>query len=283
MKFSILFDRLRWEEKEIMRSLSQRNVDSELLDIKTLSFNLNKKDESEIADSVLIRCLSHYRSWLSAKILESRGKIVFNKSEVIELCMNKLLTTLALVDKGIKTPETYVSFSSESASQVKEKLGLPVVIKPVVGSWGRLISLARDSSSFRSIIELREAMSNPIDHIYYIQEFVKRPPRDIRAVVAGDELVACVYRYSPPGEWKTNVARGGLSVQVKVDEELHDIIMSSAEAVGGGILGVDIMESEHGYLVHEVNSNVEFKGAQSAVSFNIAERIADYLIKEVKK
>lgn len=283
MDFSILFDRLRWEEKEILKSLLSRGKKAELVDIRPLSFSLSDEEDFELGENVLVRCLSHYRSYLSSKILESKGKNVINKSDVISTCMNKLLTSLALARNKITIPKTYASFSSEAAEEIWERVCPPVVIKPLVGSWGRLISLARDRNSFRSIIELREAMKDPLDHIYYIQEFVRRPPRDIRAIVAGEELIACVYRYSPPGEWKTNVAQGGVSVPFNVSEELNEIIIRSAQAVGGGILGIDVMESEGGYVVHEVNSNVEFRGAQSAVEFSIAEKIANYLISQAKK
>lgn len=281
--FSVLFDRLRWEEKEILHSLQKIGQKAELVDVKSISFSLDSKEDFTLSDNVFVRCLSHYRSWLSAEILRAKGKHVINRPEVISVCMNKLLTTIALVKEGVPTPKTYVSFSSDSAEEIKEKVGLPLVIKPLVGSWGRLISLARDNSSFRSIIELREAINDPLEHIYYFQEFVRRPPRDIRAIVAGEEIVACVYRYSPPGEWKTNVARGGFSVQFNPSEALQELIHRSADAVGGGLLGVDLMESESGYLVHELNCNVEFRGAQSAVNFSIADKVANYLVREARK
>jgi [lysine-biosynthesis-protein LysW]--L-2-aminoadipate ligase len=132
------------------------------------------------------------------------------------------------------------------------------------------------------LVELREELPNPIDHMYYVQEYIRRPPRDIRAVVAGERIVACVYRYSAPGDWRTNVARGGTSKAFEPEPHLQEMILKAASAVGGGILGVDAMESPDGYVVHEVNNTVEFKGAQSAVGWSIPKKIIEYLVESAK-
>ncbi len=119
--------------------------------------------------------------------------------------------------------------------------------------------------------------------MYYMQEYVKRPPRDIRAIVAGDSIVACVHRIAPPGEWRTNVARGAISKAFKPGAELRETILKAAEAVGGGVLGVDAMEPESGYLVHEVNNTVEFRGAQSAVDTDIAAQLIKYVAHSARR
>jgi [lysine-biosynthesis-protein LysW]--L-2-aminoadipate ligase len=157
-----------------------------------------------------------------------------------------------------------------------------VVLKPFVGSWGRMVSVIRDRPTLQSIVELREELPNPVEHMYYVQEYIQRPPRDIRAVVAGDQLVACVHRYAPEGDWRTNVARGGVSKAFTPSPQLKEMILRAAEVVGGGVLGVDAMEGPNGNVVHEVNNTVEFKGAQSAVDWSIPKKIMEYIASTVK-
>ena len=146
-----------------------------------------------------------------------------------------------------------------------------------------MVTVVRDRETLKALIEYKEELSSPIEHMYYMQEFVKRPPRDIRAIVAGDEIIASVHRYAPAGEWRTNVARGGTSKAFKPDKELKEIILQAGEAVGGGVLGIDAMESSSGYLVHEVNNTVEFRGAQSAVGVDIPAQIIQYVSRSVKR
>ena len=277
MKLAITFDRLRWEEKALKEEADALGVQASLVDAKGLTFDLSWRGDGDLGDVVLQRCISHYRSLFLARMLEGQGYDVVNSYRVAETCGNKLATTLVLSRAGIPTPRTVVALSSEMAERAAEDLGYPVVLKPFTGSWGRLVSVAPDRATLQALVELREELPNPIEHMYYLQEFVKRPPRDIRAVVAGDEIVACVYRYAPEGEWRTNVARGGTSKAFAPEPELTEIILKAAAAAGGGVLGVDAMESPNGHVVHEINNTVEFKGAQSAVDHSIPKKIVEYV------
>lgn len=284
MELSILFDRLRWEEKALKREAEKMDCKASLVDAKGLVLEVsNPRRRNALGDLALQRCISHYRALYLTKIIENMGLEVVNSSMVTESCGNKLVTTLLLAKAGIPTPKTYVALTPETVAQAAESLGFPVVMKPMTGSWGRMVSIARDQEALQSIVELREELPNPAEHLYYLQEFVRRPPRDIRAVVAGEEIAACVYRYAPKGDWRTNVARGGISKSFKPDEELQELIHRASKAVGGGILGVDAMESRGGYLVHEVNNTVEFKGAQSATEGSIPRKIIRYVISRGKK
>jgi [lysine-biosynthesis-protein LysW]--L-2-aminoadipate ligase len=190
---------------------------------------------------------------------------------------------MVLARAGVPTPKTYVALSSDSVDQTADTLGYPLVMKPFVGSWGRMVSIARDAQILDTIVELRESIPNPMEHMYYLQEFIERPPRDIRAIVAGEEIIATVYRNAPANEWRTNVARGATTTSFKPDRELTEIIHKAAQAVGGGILGVDLMESKAGYVVHEVNNTVEFKGAQAASKTKIAKKMIDFVIRSAKR
>jgi len=259
-------------------------VQVELVDAKSLVFDSREHGfNTELGDMVYIRCISHFRAQMLSATLESIGVPCVNSHSVLERCSNKMLTTLALERGGIPTPRTLMALSAEGVPQAALSLGYPVVLKPLVGSWGRLVSLAKDRETLNALVEHREELSNPLDHIYYLQEYVRRPPRDIRAVVVGDEVAAAVYRVSADGEWRTNVARGASTEAFEPAGELRELLVKAADAVGGGVLGVDAMESSEGYLVHEVNGTVEFRGAQSAVQTSIPRKILEYLVREVKK
>jgi [lysine-biosynthesis-protein LysW]--L-2-aminoadipate ligase len=282
LKVSIAFDRLRWEEKALSDAGQAIGLGASLVDVKGLVFHVPRRN-SELGDAVLNRCISHYRSLLLSRTLEGAGLSVINKNSVAEVCSNKLATTIALSNAGVPTPRTVIALSSDIVEKAADELGFPLVMKPFSGSWGRMVTIVRDKPTLQSLVEYKEELANPLEHMYYLQEYVQRPPRDIRVIVAGDRLVACVHRYAPSGEWRTNVARGGTSKAFKPDSELKEIVHKASAAVGGGLLGVDAMESSDGYLVHEVNNTVEFKGAQSAVDTNIPEQIMKYVASEVKR
>lgn len=282
MRLGIAFDRLRWEEKALKDEADAMGVETTLLDAKSLIFDISKNVGQDLGDVVLQRCISHYRALFLARMLEGHGVKVVNAYAVAELCGNKLATTMALAKANIPTPRTVVALSSEMVEKAAESLGFPVVLKPFTGSWGRMVSVVRDRPTLQAIVELREELPNPVDHMYYVQEYIKRPPRDIRAVVAGDRIIASVYRYAPEGDWRTNVARGGVSKVFDAEPELQEMILKAADAVGGGVLGVDAMESPRGYVIHEVNNTVEFKGAQSAVDWSIPKLIIEYVVNLVK-
>ena len=206
-----------------------------------------------------------------------------NCFETAWVCGNKLFGTLQLVKSGIPTPRTRVSFTEDAALKSASALGYPVVIKPVVGSWGRLSALLKDEDFAKAIIEDREYMF-PLYQVYYMQEFVKRPPRDIRSFVIGGKTVAAIYRYSGASDWRTNTARGGRAEACKIDKELDELSIKAAKATKCEIAGVDLMESEKdGLLVHEVNNTTEFKNTVPATGVDIPKLIVDYLVSLQKR
>jgi [lysine-biosynthesis-protein LysW]--L-2-aminoadipate ligase len=279
---TLLYDRIRWDEKELLNSARAKGLNVKEVDAKSILLNLSETLEEAYGDVVLQRCISHFRGTYASACLESKGVMVVNKAYVSETCGNKLWTTLALIRAGVPTPRTIIAFTPESALKAAEELGYPVVLKPLVGSWGRMVTALRDREEAEAIIELRSQMEGILNQIFYLQEKVRRPPRDIRCIVVGDRVVTAVYRVSPPGEWRTNVARGGSTEPCPITKEVEDIALKAAQAVGGGVLGVDMMESQDGLLVHEVNSTVEFRGAQGASSIRIADEIVDYVLRLVK-
>ena len=277
---SILYDTIRWEEKALFDAAKEKGIDVKMVDCKNLSINLDKSKEDY--GTVIQRCVSYYRSLHSTAALEGKGVNIINSLNTSIFAGNKLFTHMLLLKKGIPTPFSAVTFSQESALEFLDKNGYPMVIKPTVGSWGRMIAMLKDKEAAEAIIESRESMY-PIYQVYYLEEFVNRPPRDIRAIVIGDKVVAAIYRYSGDDQWKTNMALGGRAEELKVTKELEDICIKAKEAVQGQIVGVDLMESkENGLVVHEVNNTTEYKNTVRVTGVNIPAMMIDYAMNQGK-
>jgi [lysine-biosynthesis-protein LysW]--L-2-aminoadipate ligase len=277
---SILYDTIRWEEKALFDAGKKKDINIKMVDCKNLFLNLDKSKDS--FEAVLQRCVSYYRSLHSTAALEGKGVNVINCLNTSIFAGNKLFTHMLLQKQGIPTPFSAVAFSEEAALEALEKNGYPMVLKPTVGSWGRMIALLKDRDSAEGIMESRERMY-PIYQVYYLEEFIQRPPRDIRAIMIGDKVVAAIYRYSGNGQWKTNMALGGRAEVCKVTKELEDICIKAKNAVFGQIVGVDLMESkEKGLVVHEVNNTTEYKNTVRVTGVDIPTMMIDYALQSRK-
>jgi len=277
---SILYDTIRWEEKALFDAGKKKGADIKMVDCKNLFLNLDQTKEN--FGTVIQRCVSYYRSLHSTAALEGKGVNVINCLNTSIFAGNKLFTHMLLQKNGIPTPFSTVAFSEESALAALESQGYPMVLKPTVGSWGRLIALLKDRDSAEGIMESRERMY-PIYQVYYLEEFVQRPPRDIRAIMIGDKVVAAIYRYSGDSQWKTNMALGGRAEECKVTKELEDVCVRAKNAVQGQIVGVDLMESkEKGLLVHEVNNTTEYKNTVRVTGVDIPALMIDYALQSRK-
>jgi [lysine-biosynthesis-protein LysW]---L-2-aminoadipate ligase len=283
VKLGIFFDKLRFEEKSLYETAIKIGIETNLIDSKSVILNTDHLISSNLdyGNIILQRSISHFRGQFLTSCLELLGYEVINNSKIGEICGNKLLTSMVLRKNNVPTPKSFFSFNSESAFSLVNEQDLeknPLVFKPVIGSWGRGVFPVRNKEVGRMIVEMRQESSSPFSNIYYFQELVKRPPRDIRCIVLGEQVIAAIYRYSSNDEWRTNVSRGGKAEMIKITSELESIAIKAAKAVGTGILGIDMMEDEeHGLMVHEINNTVEFKGASSATGINIAGLIIDYI------
>ncbi len=277
---SVLYDTIRWEEKALLEAGKKKGTNIQMVDCKKLSLDLEK--EADDYGTVLQRCVSYYRNVHSTAALEGMGVNVINCLKTGVFAGNKLYTHMLLKKQGVPTPYASVAFSKEAALESLEKNGYPKVIKPTVGSWGRMISKINDRDSAEGIIEGRETMY-PIYQIHYLEEFVERPPRDIRAIMVGDKVVAAIYRYSGDGNWKTNMALGGRAEKCEVTGELEEICIKAKNAVEGQIVGVDLMESkEKGFVVHEVNNTTEYKNTVRVCEVDIPSLMIDYALNSNK-
>ena len=257
---------------------ADKGVDIELLDVRTTIFDFSSPLPPEIDHCSLIleRAVSFSKGCYALQVLESKGKKTLNTSALLELCGDKIKTSLLLEKSGIPTLKTYLALSPESALEAIEKMGYPVVLKPPVGSWGRLLAKINDKDSAEAVIEHKSTLGSYQHELFYIQEYVKKPGRDIRVVVVGDKPIAAMYRNS--AHWITNAARGGMPERCPITQDIKKITDQVINTFGEGLMGIDLFETNDGLKVVEVNAGVEFKAISRVSENNIPEKIVDYAI-----
>jgi [lysine-biosynthesis-protein LysW]--L-2-aminoadipate ligase len=275
MRIGVLCSRIRAEEKLLFTELERRGLDYTKIDDREQIFDLHTR--SYPYDVVLERCIQHSRALYILKILNDAGVPTVNTYHVALTCGDKFLTTQALVHAGVPVPRNLLAFTPESALAAMEQLGYPVVLKPVVGSWGRMVSKINDRDAAEAILEHRDVLGSYQHAIFYIQEYITKPGRDIRTFVVGDECIAGIYRTSE--HWITNTARGGVATNCPITPELADLSLRAAQAVGGGVVAIDLLETQDGrLLVNEVNYTMEFRNSIDTTGVNIPAKIIDYVV-----
>jgi len=278
-RIGFLYTRLRAEEKYLLEELEKRpNV--EIVRVKDDGQFFDISRISETMDVLFERSVSYSRGLYISKIYEANGVKVVNSPEVAERCGDKYVTSQILVKNGIPTPRVLMAFDEESALAAVEAMGYPCVLKPVVGSWGRLLAKVDNRHAAESLIEHKATLG--VNHqIFYIQEYINKPGRDIRAFVVGEEPIAAIYRTSEG--WITNTARGGVATNCPLTPELTDICHKTAKAVGGGLLAIDVFESDNGLTINEVNHTMEFRNSITTTGVNIPALMVDYVIGSARK
>ncbi|MBU8858610.1 MULTISPECIES: RimK family alpha-L-glutamate ligase [unclassified Micromonospora] len=277
-RVAVLTSRVRADEKRILQALDDRRVPYDHLDSRTLWRALASKGDAP-AQVVLNREIGYARALAAGRVLEAGGAVVLNTADTVALCGDKYRTSVALRDAGLPSPATALALTPEAALNALEALGYPAVIKPRVGSWGRLVTRVRDRETAEAVLEHVAALPSPDAHIVYLQQFVAGPDRDIRIVVIGGEAMGATYRRA--AGWRHNVARGAGVTACPLTPELAGLAEAAARAVGADIAGVDLVEDTDGRLyVLEVNHGVEFSGFQEAMGdhVSVADRIVDHLV-----
>jgi len=257
MHIGVLYSRLRVEEKWLFAALDERKIAYDRLQDREVTFNLTVAEDWQLYDVVIIRSLSTSRGLYAAQVLNSINVPTINSHTVAAVCSDKVSTTTALTRAGVPQPRTYLAFTADTAIAAGEEIGYPYVIKPVVGSWGRLVNRVNDRDAAEAIFEHREVLGNFQHHLYYIQELIEKPGRDIRAFVIDTDTPVAIYRHSE--HWLTNTARGATASECAVTAEMHDLCQRAARAVGGGVLAIDLLEDpDRGLLINEINHTMEF-------------------------
>jgi [lysine-biosynthesis-protein LysW]---L-2-aminoadipate ligase len=277
LRIGVLYSRVRVEEKWIFASLERRGLDYERLDDRMVHFDLDDPEPWRQYDAIMERSISYTNGLYACRIFNIWGILTVNSAAVAEACGDKLITTALLAKAGVPQPHSRVAFTPESALETIEAMGYPVVLKPVIGSWGRLLAKVNDRDTAEAILEHKATLGSVQHSVFYIQEYIKKPGRDIRVVVVGDKVITAIYRKSE--HWITNTARGGEGELCPVTPELEEVSLKAAQAVGGGVLAVDVIEDpERGMLVNEVNHTMEFHTVQPLSGIDIADTIVGYTV-----
>ncbi|MCD6421282.1 MAG: lysine biosynthesis protein LysX [Thaumarchaeota archaeon] len=280
MRIGVVYDLIRWEEKDLIRAVGELGYEPVLLRVTREVFWLDREDGYDL-DLAFQRCVSFYRAIASTIILEEKGVPVVNSSRVLMGCEDKLYTTARLARRGIPVPRTAIAFSREACIEAAEKLGYPLVVKPIYGSWGRMIARALDRESLEEILEFRENMQSPHFKVHYLQEYVEKPGRDIRACYIWGDVPAAIYRVSD--RWKTNTALGGRAVPADLEEEQLELVRRAGDEIGGGVLGVDLIERGSESLVLEINGIPQYKNVARVTGVDLSRMIVKKTVEQFKR
>jgi [lysine-biosynthesis-protein LysW]--L-2-aminoadipate ligase len=282
LRIGVLFSRLRIEEKWIFAALDTRGIDFDRLDDREIYFDLERPEIWQRYDAILERSISYNNGLYALRILNAWGVLTVNTAAVAEACGDKLTTSALLTRAGVPQPRDVVAFTPESALEAIEQIGYPVVIKPVIGSWGRLLAKINDRDAAEAVLEHKVTLGSAQHSVFYIQEYIEKPGRDIRAILVGDRVLTAIYRKSE--HWITNTARGGEGELCPVTPEIEELCLRAAEAVGGGVLAIDLIEHpQRGFLVNEINHTMEFHTAQPISGIDIAGEIVEYVIRRARE
>ena len=277
LRIGVLYSRVRVEEKWIFGAMEKRGIDYERLDDRAISFDLDNPAPWRAFDAVLERSISYTSGLYALRMLNAFGVPTVNTAAVAEVCGDKLTTSAMLAKAGLPQPHNATAFTPEAALEAIEAFGYPVVLKPVVGSWGRLLAKINDRDAAEAVLEHKATLGSVQHSVFYIQEYIEKPGRDIRAIVIGERVLTAMYRKSE--HWITNTARGGEGELCPITPEIESLCLGAAKAVGGGVLAVDLIEHpERGYLINEINHTMEFHTMQPISGIDIADEIVSYVV-----
>ena len=277
MNIGFLHSQIRADEKLLLNELRSRGHNILKIDVRKHLFSI-KNPASELVDLdiVIDRCIAQSQSKFSSLFFCKYSIPVINPPSVVENCSDKVKTSLLLEHAGVPTPETIVAFSAESAIEAIESFGYPCIIKPVVGSWGRLLAKIDTRNAAEAIVEHKATLGHYEHKVFYIQKFINKPNRDIRVVSVDGSPIAVMTRTSD--HWLTNAAKGAIAAEYDIPKEVLDLVKKSSEVVGGGLLGIDLMELDGGgFTVHEINPGTEFKALNSCVEPDVPSLIVNWI------
>lgn len=259
----------------ILAAAKARGVETVMLQDRSLVLDLSEPEPPSV-DLVLDRCIAHTRGSYALRVFESWGIPTLNPSSAVMIADDKAMMSAAFAKAGVPALRTAVAFTVESALDIGERFGYPLIIKPVSGSWGRLLARANSPAALREIVEQKGALGGPQHRVLYLQEYIEKPGRDIRAFYVGGNVIAASYRSAE--HWITNVARGAVSTECPITPEINDIARLAADSVGAEIAGIDLVETPDGLKVIEINGGAEFKGLLSTTDVPIADVIVEYAV-----
>ncbi|WP_037853614.1 RimK family alpha-L-glutamate ligase [Streptomyces sp. NRRL S-340] len=280
MPIAVVASRIRREERLILEAFERLGLRCEHVDPRGLRLLL--ADGRPPYRAALMREVSHSRAASVATTLEALGVPTCNTPAVLDVCGDKLRTALAFHNAGLRMPQAAATWGTRAALEAMPELGYPVVVKPVTGSWGHLTTRVRDEEQGRAVLEHRAALPNPQQHVFFLQEHIDKPGRDIKAYVAGDRVICAIYK-NAVDDWRTNTAIGGAATPCPITPELTELAVAAAHAVGGGFLGVDLLiDQQERLYANEVNHTPEFHGAVDATGIDVAQGIVEWALAEIE-
>ncbi len=220
-----------------------------------------------------------------AKTLEAAGMKLFNSASAIELCDDKSLTHIALMNrvpqpKTVLIPLTFPRVGYTDCTfleKIADYLGFPLVIKQCFGSFGAGVYLARNMDEAKAAL-MKTAGGAAIAQQYIASSFA----RDIRAYIVGDKVAAAMLRHNESGDFRANVAQGGKADAYALNEAQAALAVKTAQLLGCTFAGVDLLFGENGEMtVCEVNSNAHFAGISAATGVNIADKIIEAVAQRI--
>lgn len=280
MRIALLHSRIRVEERLLVEALESRSIEHELIDVRALVFDIHDPNTWRRFDAVLERCMSQTQALAAVRVFESFDIPCINSSTVIDACGDKLTTSLLLAKNRVPTPRTRIALEPEAAIRAIEQNGYPAVLKPTVGSWGRLLARVNDRDAAEAIVEHKATLGSVSHSVFYVQEYVKKPERDLRVFVIGGVAICGIVRAS--AHWITNTARGGQATVLEITPQIADLCARAAEAIGGSnsVLAIDLLECpDRGLLVSEINHTMEFRNSIAPTGVDIPGRIIDHVLR----
>ena len=277
----LAYDYIREEEKRIVRMA--KNVGIKLVLCNLLESPLDYSNRWD-ADAAIIRPVSMFNAVYAAPYFEAMHMLTVNPSYTILYAGDKILTYSLLKSANIPIPHTILSLGDDALYAAAEQLGFPLVDKPPIGSWGRLVSLVENRHQLTTIAEHRAMLPSKQFRAHILQEYITTANADIRCLMIGDELLGCVKRVARRGEWRSNVALGARVEPYKPDSELIELVHKTLTAFKGIFISIDVFEHEkNGYLVNEVNGVPEFKGFIRATGIRVEEVLINKILELLRR
>ena len=212
--------------------------------------------------------------------LEMMGVYPVNESVAITRSRDKLRSLQLLARKGIGLPVTVFAHRTSQADEILNMIGgAPVIIKLLEGTQGIGVVLGETQKAAESIIQAFGGVNTNI----LVQEFIKEAGgEDIRCIVLGDKVVATMKRKGKEGDFRSNIHRGGTAEKVKITPQERTTAVGAAKAMGLNFCGVDMLRSNHGPVVMEVNSSPGLEGMEKATGIDVADLLIDWIEKNAK-
>ena len=292
-KVDLVYTRVRTEEKLLLEALRRRDCAVNLVQDSGMVLSMDRQRITE-ADTVLMRSMSFTRARYLATFLEMKGLRVLNSARTISLCGDKALTSAALAAKGVPMPWSFVAFDEERVESGVAggltggagpgervayspfwRIVTALVTKPVLGSWGRMVARLDSRTAAEGVLSTRFGTGGAQDHVAMVQQYVDKPGYDLRVYVIG-RAVGGLRRRSE--HWITNTARGAVPERYEVPVVHAKLAEAAAEAVGGDMVAVDLLETRGGDIyVNEINHCVEFARSIDETGVPLPDLIAEYV------